>query len=570
MNVTPMNKRFLIGSAALLYCALPALAQKTDSTHTRTIVVEQDYIPHLSTAKKIDVLPSITTPTLAPGTVTYATQPRPTTSIPADLMASMARKEEQSVASPGYLRLGWGNYNNLDFRAHYRLHLSPRGDLRLGAALDGMNARLEHSPSWKAHYYRTTVQADFTHRLTDTELDMGGRFGLSNFNFLPGSTAGKQKFTSADIHASLNHRPEDAMFSYGGQLGLKYYNRQHNLLLPERSSIGERILGLQGFVSARLSEEQTLVIHADLRHHHYTLGSALAKALNGQGLDNYLWATLSPRYTVCTDDWSLQLGAKTVLSPGFGTAFRLAPDLLASYALGDNYRLYASVTGGATVNDFRQLEATNPYALMGTRLNANGQTELLRPVDSFEQLNASVGVQGSPLSELRFHIYAGHRRLSDMLSYLFEPQPAATSPAQRVEFLTSPKAHNSYVGASLGYTYRNRWGAEVHYCHLRWKAENSLALVTQPTHKLDLSAFVRPIDKLSVEAGLTHRTHHRVGTYALRMPDIVDFHARVDYRLFDALAIYAQGHNLLGKNYNHFHGYPAEGASLLVGCSLQF
>lgn len=52
------------------------------------------------------------------------------------------------------------------------------------------------SEKWNAIYYRTRANVGYTHQFNKLDLNIAGNFGLSNFNFKPGSANSKQKFTS--------------------------------------------------------------------------------------------------------------------------------------------------------------------------------------------------------------------------------------------------------------------------------------------------------------------------------------------------------------------------------------
>ena len=101
-----------------------AQTQPQDTTMNRTVVVEQEYNPDIMDASKVNVLPKVEPPTVSKKAVEYDATLMPATHIPAGIMQAYTGKETQAKALPGYVRLGYGNYGNLDVRANYLFSLS--------------------------------------------------------------------------------------------------------------------------------------------------------------------------------------------------------------------------------------------------------------------------------------------------------------------------------------------------------------------------------------------------------------------------------------------------------------
>ena len=180
-----------------------AQQQAKDSTVNRTVVVEQEYTPDIPDASKINVLPQVEAPTANKKTVEYDVTLVPANTIPATVMQAYTGKETQAKTHPGYIRLGYGNYGNLDARAGYLFTLSGRDRLNLNFRMNGMDGKLDlpdNDGKWNSYYYRTHANMDYVHRFRKADLNVAGNFGLSNFNFLPDAAVRKQKFISGDIH----------------------------------------------------------------------------------------------------------------------------------------------------------------------------------------------------------------------------------------------------------------------------------------------------------------------------------------------------------------------------------
>lgn len=82
-------------------------------------------------AAKVNVLPKVEEPSVSKKEVEYATFTTPATSIPAGTIGAYTGKETQPGFIPGYVRLGYGNYGNLDVLANYLFRLSDRDKLNV-------------------------------------------------------------------------------------------------------------------------------------------------------------------------------------------------------------------------------------------------------------------------------------------------------------------------------------------------------------------------------------------------------------------------------------------------------
>ena len=191
-----MKRAFYIIGGLTLAISIPSAlqaqtTQPKDTTMNRTVVVEQEYNPDIMDASKVNVLPKVEEPTVSKKTVEYATTFFPATSVPAGLMRPYTGKETQPGSTPGYVRAGYGNYGNLDVLANYLFRLSDKDELNVRFQMDEMDGKLTipftDSEKWNAFYYRTRANVDYTHQFNKLDLNIAGNFGLSNFNFKPGS-----------------------------------------------------------------------------------------------------------------------------------------------------------------------------------------------------------------------------------------------------------------------------------------------------------------------------------------------------------------------------------------------
>ncbi len=566
---------------AMVLSSLPAatlraqVTQEKDTTLNRTVVVEQEYAPDIQDASKINVLPRVEEPTVSKKAVEYATTYFPATSIPTGVMNPYTAKEIQQSSLPGYVRAGYGNYGNLDVLANYLFRFSQRDKLNLRFQMDGMDGKLDNLPplsaefpTWDAYYYRTKANMDYTHQFEKFNLNVAGNFGLSNFNFTPQSVNRKQKFTSGDVHLGLDFLDETAPLRFNAETNLMFYERQHNIGSPTHpdSELKETLIRTKGMVTGAINDQQT--INIALAMNNFVYGGVTKNEETGEEFfKNYTALLLNPYYELNSDNWRLHLGANVDLSFGFDEAFRISPDVTAQYVFSDSYVLYARATGGKLLNDFRRVEEVCPYALFAQPV----EDALLRPYDTYEQINGILGFKASPTPGLWFNLYGGYQDLKNDLSYSSAAISRAADKLYLLDF-TQGHTHNVYAGAGVSYSYKDYLSLSAQYTYRDWGAKDGYEalLRVKPESELALNIHIHPFSPLRLNIGYDYVTRKDVKVSPPRMSAISNLHVDVAYNVFKGVSIYARINNLLNKEYQYYPDYPTEGINFLGGLSFQF
>lgn len=528
-------------------CSMQAQAQEQakDTTVNRTVVVEQEYAPDIADAPKINVVPQVTPPTVSKKAVEYDATLKPATQIPATTMQAYTGQETQPKATPGYIRLGYGNYGNLDAQANYLFSLSPRDRLNLNFGMEGMNGSLDlpaESGEWDAFYYRTRAAIDYLHNFSKVDLNVAGRFGLSNFNLLPALPGNKQKFTSGDFHVGVRSTDDEMPFRFSAETNLLLYQRQHDL---PHNDLQETLIRTKAEVTGDISDGQSI-----------SIALAMDNALyQHTDFENYTSLDMNPYYLLQNDDWMLRLGAHVDLAFGFGKTFRAAPDVYAQYNFADSYLLYAQAKGGKLQNDFRRLETICPYGKL------TGQTDA-----TYEQLNAALGLKASPVTGLWMNIYGGYQNLKNDLVQGFDGQDL---------LLYGQNTSNFYFGAEVSYSYKDIFAIAASGTYRNWDTKKDeanpyadAALRFKPALEADLHADIRPISPLLFKLGYQHIARQK--TEGTTVDAVSNLYARLEYKLFKGISIYARANNLLNQKYQYYWGYPAEGINFVGGVSFCF
>lgn len=536
-------------ATALLACVFPMQAQAQeqakDTTVNRTVVVEQEYAPDINDATKINVVPQVTPPTVSKKAVEYDARMVPAAQIPATTMQAYTGQETQPKAAPGYVRLGYGNYGNLDAQANYLFSLSSRDRLNLKFGMDGMNGSLDlpgENGEWDAFYYRTRAAIDYLHAFNKVDLNVAGRFGLSNFNLLSALPGNKQKFTSGDFHVGVRSTDDEMPFRFSAETNLMLYQRQHDLPYDD---LQETLIRTKAEVTGDISDGQSISVALAMDNVLY----------QHTDFENYTSLDMNPYYLLQNDDWTLRLGAHVDLAFGFGKTFRAAPDVYAQYNFADSYLLYVQAKGGKQQNDFRRLETICPYGQLASQADA-----------TYEQLNAALGFKASPVTGLWMNIYGGYQNLKNDLVQGFGDDAL---------LLYGQNTSNVYFGAEVSYSYKDIFAIAASGTYRNWDTKKDetnpyaeAALLFKPALEADLHVDIRPVSPFLLKLGYQHIARQEVEGQTIDA--VSNLYAGLEYKLFKGISIYARANNLLNQKYQYHLGYPAEGINFVGGVSFCF
>ena len=250
-------------SIILAFLPLSVAYAQQDSTLNRTVVVENEYNPNIMDASKINVLPRVEEPAVMKKGIEYATALRPVSAWTYESMSPITREWAMNRAKRGYVRAGYGNYGNVDFKAGYLWDITGKDRLKVGVSLDGMNGKLKHwnAEDWKSRFYSTEFRLDYSHDFSKVTLNLGGGLQSQVFNYMPDSemhtasarATDKQHHTLGDFHIGVSSRDESLPLQFTLQTGLKYFGIKYPLDYSGNASTGkEKIVHTEGDVWGKL------------------------------------------------------------------------------------------------------------------------------------------------------------------------------------------------------------------------------------------------------------------------------------------------------------------------------
>jgi hypothetical protein len=535
-------------------------AAKQDTTMNKVMVIENEYIPQISEAQKINLVPEVKAPEVKAKRVEYATASSPSQNIPTGTMNPIVGKENQPDGYMGYLRAGYGSHGNLDLLGNYLFRIGSRDRLNLNVQAEGMNGNLtlkegvSEPEKWKSKNYRLRGGLDYIHQFSTLDLNIAANGGMTSLNHNPATGFKNQRFTTGDILFGVKSTSDDADYSYKASTNYIYYKRR-DLEYIGKNQTENRVRTLAE-VSGKIAEGQAITIGAEMNNLIY----------KGKGINNltdYTTVDFNPHYTLTDDSWMLRVGANVDLSIGYGKQVQVSPDINVNYIFADSYVAYINATGGRRLNDFRQAEVENPYAIITGNL-----------VDGYEQANIDLGVKGSPAIGLHFNIHAGYQKLrNDIYSdFSLISLPPSALP---IMFLYG-NTNNTFAGLDLSYDYRSKVSLSLSALYRNWDISNKestsvRALLFHPELVLNAALTVKPIDKLMVELSYQYERRAKIeGSANMRPAPVSDLRLHGEYNFYKTLSVYANVNNILNKSYQHYYFQPTEGFNLLGGLIFKF
>ncbi len=548
-----MKKIVLIAGVCL--SSLVAVHAQQDSTLNRTVIVENEYNPTVMDASKINVMPKVDEPKATKRNIDYATSLRPVSSWNYQAMSPVVREWETDKAYRGYLRAGYGNNGNADVKAGYLWDMTAKDRLNLSASLDGWNGDMPdgYVLDWKSRLYQTKIGLDYRHAFKKVDFLLGGSFRSQVFNYMPNPVSSlpaseifdRQTQTLANVYLGLASTDENLPVQYTGEIGLNYWKQKY----PTR--IGE---GNEKTVYAKANvwkamDNQQFGVAADFRNYLYSMDD----------MEDATSLEVNPYYTWKNENVRVRLGAHVDWWSGAEDKVMFSPDVQLEYVFADSYVLFAKASGGRENRSLYDWAEITPYGVW----RGGG----IHP--TYVNLDASVGLNASPMEGLWFQVAGGYQIRKDDWCYgeSFGHELLYSGVLDKIDTKVA------YGIAELKYDYKDNWGLSLKGTYYNWKISEwdwtgiseATALEFKPELELNAEAHFQVMTGLKIHAGYDY-----VKRYKGLVDPVNDLHAGAAYELLNNLQVFANVHNLLDKKYLRMDAYPAQGIHLLAGISLRF
>ena len=571
-----MKKKLIIAGLGMLPW-LAASAQQQDTTLVRTVVVENEYNPTVMDASKINVLPKVEEPTVPKTHIDYSATVRPVSAWNYQAMNPIVKEWKADAAYRGYLRAGYGNNGNVDAQLGYLWDISKKDRLNLEASFGGWNGDMRGwhwqennwmGNDWTSRLYNTQVGLDYKHAFKKVDLMLGGKYRSQVFNYMPHvmaefmcgtgrSFTTHQHQTLANGYIGFASTNKDVPIQFTAEAGMRYFKMKYATMYQKEGN--ENNLYVKGDVWKKIGDESRAGLKVKFDNYSYS----------SEEVDGSTAVDLNPYYGYENDDWRVRLGANVdwwsgVYNIGTGDENKIyvSPDVSVEHFFADSYVLYAKAGGGRQTNSFYQLTTQySPYWM----------TQELLP--TYVTLDAALGVKGSPMNGLWFHLSGGYKITEND----FVPVGLTADYDAYFASVTDCKTKLFYGTGELKYDFKDVWNMYLKGTYYSWKSEGMMlsstpdaadldALGLLPEFEINVGVGIKVLEGLKVNVGYD-LVKRRDGD---RYDPISNLHAGADYALLKNVSIFAKVNNLLNKEYVRHDGYPAQKLNLLAGVSLQF
>ena len=568
-----MKKRHLYTILGGMLCSLTAAAQgelAADTTVNRTVVVEQNYLPEVADATKINVLPSVEQPSVEKSPVAYANQPAPSVEIPAGKMAVIGTERPARRIGTGFLRAGYGNRGNLDAAASFLFRLSARDRLSLGVLSKGMKGDVpmitQKDGLWDAFDYQTQANVGYSHLFRKVEFNLAGNVNVRHFNYMPDMAMGiNQNFLSGSAHVGVQSSDAMEQVRFKAETNMMLYRRRLTLVDDKTR---EMRVKTAAEVSGSISDASTVTVGVEMNNLIYNQPKL-------EGMPRFESRTtldLNPSYEYNNNGKMVRIGANVDLSMGAGKAFRISPDVEAQLTFANSYVLFLNATGGRKLSDFRRLENENPLITENPRITDN-----TRLVDTYELVNASLGLKASPANGLWFLLAGGYQYLQDDLytDCDVEMPECQGCPNLYDYYARHTDAYNFFAQVRLSYAFKQFVDFAAGFEYRKWNAKSDfgyLYLSQRPNYKLDVQLGIRPIASLHVHVGYNYlvRCEELIPPYGTASKQLNDLYLSASYDVLRWLSVYTRMNNLLNERGCVIPFVPQQGFNFVVGLRCQF
>lgn len=526
-----------------------------DSTLNRTVVVENQYNPEVMDAFKVNVMPEVEEPAAPKQAIQYATDRHPLGAWKVTPMEAMSREWAQKGADRGYVRLAYGNLNNVDLKGSYLWDISSKDQLGVMASLYGRNGEIPHflSPDdWKSRFYRTDVSLDYRHDFRSVALKLGGAFASQVFNYMPSLNEDvetwptTQRYTLGEGYVGVVSRDKDLPIQFGLQTGLRSFSTRYDTYYMRHGS--ENIVHTEGFMAGNINDEQQVGV-----------GLEMDNLIHGVSQQDYTLAQLNPYYTLQNEVLRLRLGAHVDVQTANGGGVKAAPDVKLEYTFADSYVVYVNLLGGSRLNDFRRLNDFSPYWVVAQQMKT-----------SYTPLDAKLGLKASPVTGLGFELYGGYRITKNEL---FAVPGGFVTDKQNVFYtgIWQDKGKVGYGGASVSYAYRDWVDFSLSGAYYNWTVTegNEGLLQFKPQAKVDFGIRAKVVKDCHALLSYNYERRQKMGELG-RASDVNNLSVGAEYELLNRFNVFARLNNLLNKTYATEAGYPVEGFHFMAGISCRF
>lgn len=576
--------------------SLTVSAQK-DSTITRQVMLERDYVPTMQSASRYNTQGDIYSPTIRPKEIKFVSTTPQITLDNNKLGASESGDIKTDVAfdkKRGYLLFGAGTSGNLEGALGYRLVNGERDRLDFFGTYSGTNSTVDYIDGKnyalkdvKAKYSNLGVNMKYQHMFDPSVLSLGASFYNTSYNYYgnsfipiessiayPFDVNSKQGVNVFKIGVGLKSSDKNqGPIQYEGNVDYNYFTNKYGLR-KEDDGVKGGIINADINLYTEFGADQQVGIKGKVMNQSFSRKTDyLEDAHHG-----YTNITGTPYIKFQGENWNADLGVNLSALFDVKTAFAVSPNVKASVKVNEVNTFYAEVGGGVNDNTFLDILQENRYADPATRIEY-----------SKTYYDAKLGFRSGVISGLEFDIFAGykHTRRDHLYVYNYytdgwgnvgSPVYANISTGHVGGLLKTNLIPCTDLSARVtGYFY------DVKYHDPYVEVIDSELMPEskpwgRPTFTAELNADVRPINSLLLSLNYLyaggrkalHSNFTPTSWSVVDMKDINELNFRAEYKIMDWVSVNARLNNILSQKYELQYGYTLQGFNFLGGVAFKF
>ncbi|MDE7154626.1 MAG: hypothetical protein K2O00_09345 [Muribaculaceae bacterium] len=537
--------------------ALMTAAAMSAQGLNKEITIEKEIVPEQRAATRLPVNHELITPHVKASVPEFSSTGVNAEITPGLTILDPALTGDSLVPSPyrGYAAAGYFPSYNLGASAGYRFIDNDR--TRLGARLqfDGVSYKTtQDNGEQTLKDNALTLGVDLTQRVTDTgNLGVSLDFGYGkNSDEMESTMLDERSATRLRLSAGWKQTVSGVSYHIGAFGGLFNNSFGADKEKYNQSSFGGSVgAAFRGF-SLDLTAQMLNNSAGDTAKPGNTVNHGNPGITDNT--DNPGMVSVNPAWSYTREGVSLRLGFNAGFSINSGKTFVPAPDVRIDLRPNSYLGIYMVADGGVTVNSMESVYAISHF-LQGDRYYGNSRVPL----------DVRTGVVIGPFRGASLELFGGYAKADDWLmlchTYLSPADVKAWHGGVRLRY-----SWREMVLFKGSFHTAQSSGEKVYYL---WRDGASTVV--------DLSAEVRPLKKLTLEAGWEYRTgRHSYDTQAGTIPQslelgcVSNLRFGAAYRITDPLTVFARGENLLDRKWEISTDLPAQGISGLIGLSYKF
>ena len=537
-------KRIYITILSVLLVAATGIAQTANDTINRMVLVESTYNPIIVGAVKRNFIPEEVRPSMNKEEVVYADENVDLTNFDREAQSAQLVEVTPKKGTPGYVHLGYGNYNNLSALAAYKWKFASNNDLDFRAHIDGWNGKLKlgDDTQWRSYLYDMGLSAEYSKQLEGALLNIGVHTAHQDYNYLTltSESTDRQKSNNLGAHIGIKGAVKEHYY-YHADFGYTNFSRSNYFGLDMSHAENH----IHGEVSLSRDLYQwgmaSILLNTDI--------------LSYSGLtdyNGYFSLGITPRWEYKHGDFKFVSGFNMDFLGGkhADRPLQMSPECSISYVPDSRFSAMLTLDGGRDINTYKHLYEFSPYW---------ASAEQLCPTYTF--LNAHLEGGLRIIEGLHLHLGGGYKILSDAL---FET--VVDSAAIRYTGITNHKAQVATIDGGISYIYKDLVTFTIKGDYYHWVLQEDQALLARaPKFKADMDARIRIMPKF--------HTYTNLKVVAFTGSDeraIIDWSLGAHYVLNKQFSFFLDAHNLLNHRYSYYTGYPSQGFNILAGAMFKF